>query len=129
MIFGGQPFTAFQSNKPIWPPGYIAEKRTGPRTEPCGTPDVTHILFDRVPLTETLYFRCERNDFIKFLVFPVILQKANFDKTLAKSSRMTSIYVIQSWTVSMSCDSQDSPDWKPCWKWRMMLCLCVSTCC
>ena len=19
---------------------------------------------------------------------------------------------------------KDSPDWKPCWKWRMILCLC-----
>ena len=50
----------------------IAEKKTGPRTEPCGTPDVTYALSDRVPLTETLCFRCERNDCIQFLVFPVI---------------------------------------------------------
>ena len=49
-----------------------SRKRTGPRTEPCGTPDVTHVLSDRDPLTETLCLRCERNDFIKFLVFPVI---------------------------------------------------------
>ena len=49
-----------------------SRKRTGPRTEPCGTPDVTHVLSDRAPLTETLCFRCEINDFIKFLVFPVI---------------------------------------------------------
>ena len=46
-----------------------SRKRTGSRTEPCGTPDV---LSDRVPLTETLCFRCERNYFIQFLVFPVI---------------------------------------------------------
>ena len=49
---------------------------------------------------------------------------------LAKSSRMASICVllsiavIQSWTVSVSWDSQDSPDWKPCCKCRMILCLC-----
>ena len=43
-----------------------SRKRTGPRTEPCGTPDVTHVLSDRAPLTETLCFRCERNDFIQF---------------------------------------------------------------
>ena len=49
-----------------------SRKRTGPRTEPCGTPDVTHVLSDRAPLTETLCFRCERNDFIQFFVFPVI---------------------------------------------------------
>ena len=41
-------------------------------TEPCGTSDVTHVLSDRVLLTETLCFRCERNDFIQFFVFPVI---------------------------------------------------------
>ena len=40
-----------------------SRKRTGLRTEPCGTPDVTHVLSDRAPLTETLCFRCERNDF------------------------------------------------------------------
>ena len=49
-----------------------SRKRTGPRTEPCGPPDVTHVLSDRDPLTETLCLRCERYDFIQFLVFPVI---------------------------------------------------------
>ena len=34
------------------------------------------------------------------------------------------IAVIQSWTVLMSWDSPDSPDWNPSWKWRMMLYLC-----
>ena len=53
-------------------PFMYSRKRTGPWTEPCGTPDVTHVLSDRVPLTETLCFRCERNDFIQFSVFPVI---------------------------------------------------------
>ena len=32
-----------------------SRKRTGSRTDPCGTPDVTHVLSDRVPLTETLF--------------------------------------------------------------------------
>ena len=41
-----------------------SRKRTGPRTEPCGTPVVTHVLSDRVPLTETLCLRCERYSFI-----------------------------------------------------------------
>ena len=49
-----------------------SRRRTGPRTEPCGTPNVTHVLSDRDPLTETLCLRCERNDFIQFFVFPVI---------------------------------------------------------
>ena len=49
---------------------------------------------------------------------------------MAKSRRIASICVllsnavIQSWTVSISWDSQDSPDWNPCWKWRIMSCLC-----
>ena len=32
-----------------------SRNRTSPRTEPCGTPDVTHVLCDRVSLTETLF--------------------------------------------------------------------------
>ena len=32
-----------------------SRKRTGPSTEPCGTPNVTHVLSNRVPLTETLF--------------------------------------------------------------------------
>ena len=45
-----------------------SRQRTGPRTEPCGTPDVTRVLYDTVPLTETLCFRCERNDCIQFIL-------------------------------------------------------------
>ena len=47
-------------------------KRTSPRTEACGTPDVTHVLPDRDPLTETVCLRCDFFYFIQFLVFPVI---------------------------------------------------------
>ena len=36
-----------------------SRNRTGPRTEPCGTLDVTNVLSDRVPLTETLCFLSE----------------------------------------------------------------------
>ena len=49
-----------------------SRKRAGPRTEPCSTPDVTHVLSDRHPLTETRCLQCERNDFIQILVFRVI---------------------------------------------------------
>ena len=45
---------------------------TGPRTEPYGTPDVTHVLSNRAPLTETLCLRFERNGFIQLLMLPVI---------------------------------------------------------
>ena len=33
-----------------------SKKRTGAGTERCGTPDVTEVLSDRLPLTETLRF-------------------------------------------------------------------------
>ena len=49
-----------------------SKKRTGPRTEPCGTPDVTSVMSDRAPLTETLCLQLDRKDLIQFLVFPVI---------------------------------------------------------
>ena len=45
-----------------------SRKRTCTRTEPCGTPDVTHVLPGRDPWTETICLRCERNDFIQFFV-------------------------------------------------------------
>ena len=33
-----------------------AKKRTGPRTEPCGTPDETGILSEEIPLMATACF-------------------------------------------------------------------------
>ena len=45
-------------------------------------------------------------------------------KALAKSSRIASMCVLLFIVVIQSQDSQDSSDWKRCWKWRMMLCLC-----
>ena len=50
------PFMSFMQSK----------KRTGPRTEPCGTPDVTSVLSDRAPLTETLCLRLDRKDLSQF---------------------------------------------------------------
>ena len=47
-------------------------KRIGVRTEPCGTPNVTHALSDRAPLTETLFSMLKKKIFIEFVVFPVI---------------------------------------------------------
>ena len=38
-----------------------------------------------------------------------------------------SCYPVMDWFDEL--DSQDSRDWKPCWTWSMMVCLCVSTCC
>ena len=116
-----------------------SKKSIGPITEPCGTPDVTSVMSDRAPLTENRCLRFDRRYMIQLCVLPVIPYEVNLDrrrvcgtlsKALAKSMRIASICVlrsnavIQSWTVSISWDSQYSPDWNPCWKWRIMSCLC-----
>ena len=102
-----------------------SKKSIGPRTEPCGTPDVTSVMSDRAPLTETRSLRFDRKDGIQWCVLPVIPYEVSLyrrrlcgtlSKALAKSRRMASICVllsnavIQSWTASISWDSQDSPD-------------------
>ena len=102
-----------------------SKQSIGPRTEPCGTPDVTSVMSNRAPLTETRCLRFDRKDVIQFCVLPVIPYELSLDrsglcgtlsKALAKSRRIASICVllsnavIQSWTVSISWDSQDRPD-------------------
>ena len=103
-----------------------SKKSIGPRTEPCGTPDVTnYVMSDRAPLTETRCLRFDRNDAIQLCALPVIPYEVSLDrrrlcgtlsKALATSRRMASICVLlsnavtQSLTVSISWDSQDSPD-------------------
>ena len=42
-----------------------SKKSIGPRTEPCGTPDVTSVVSDRAPLTETRCLRFDRKDVIQ----------------------------------------------------------------
>ena len=49
-----------------------SKKSIGPRTEPCGTPDVTSVVSDRAPLTETRCLRFDRKDVIQLCVLPVI---------------------------------------------------------
>ena len=95
-----------------------SKKSIGPRTEPCGTPDVTSVMSDRAPLTETRCLRFDRKDVIQLCVLlPVIPYEVSLDrrrlcgtlsKALAKSRRIAtvcvllSIAVIQSWTVSIN---------------------------
>ena len=95
-----------------------SKKSIGPRTEPCGTPDVTYyVVSDRAPLTETSCLRFDRKDVIQLCVLPVIPYEVSLDrrrlcgtlsKALAKSRRIASVCVllsnaiIQSWTVSIS---------------------------
>ena len=93
------------------------KKSIGPRTEPCGTPDVTSVVSDRAPLTETRCLRFDRKDVIQLCVLPVVPYEVSLDrrrlcgtlsKALAKSKRIASVCVllsnamIQSWTVSIS---------------------------
>ena len=42
-----------------------SNKSIGPITEPCGTPDVTSVMSDRAPLTETRCLRFDRKDVIQ----------------------------------------------------------------
>ena len=39
-----------------------SKKSIGSRTEPCGTPDVTSVMSERAPLTETRCLRFDRKD-------------------------------------------------------------------
>ena len=94
-----------------------SKKSIGPRTEPCGTSDVTSVVSDRAPLTETRCLRFDRKDVLQLCVLPVIPYEVNLDrrrlcgtlsKALAKSRRIASVCVslsnaiIQSWTVPIS---------------------------
>ena len=94
-----------------------SKKSIGPRIVPCGTPDVTYVVSDRAPLTETRCLRFDRKYVIQLCVLPVIPYEVSLDirslcgtlsKALAKSRRIASVCVllsnaiILSWTVSIS---------------------------
>ena len=49
-----------------------SKKSIGPRTDPCGTPDVTSVMSDRAPLTETRCLRFDRKDVIQLCVLLVL---------------------------------------------------------
>ena len=93
-----------------------SRKSIGPRTESCGTPDVTYVVSYRASLTDTRCLRFDRNDVIQLCVLPVIPYEVSLyimrlcgtlSKALAKSTRIASVCVlvsnaiIQSWTVSI----------------------------
>ena len=89
-----------------------SKKSIGPRTEPCETPDVTYVVSDRAPLTETRCLRFDRKDVLPVIPYEVSLDRRRLwrtlSKALAKSRRIASVCVllsnaiIQSWTVSIS---------------------------
>ena len=98
-----------------------SKKSIGPITERCGTLDVTSVMSDRAPLTETRCLRVDRKDVIQLCVLPVIpyevslgrrLLCGTLSKALAKSRRIASICVllsnavIQSWTVSLLVETR-----------------------
>ena len=45
-------------------------KKTGPRTVPCGTPDMTFAGVEDFPLMTTVWYLFERYDLIHFSRFP-----------------------------------------------------------
>ena len=88
-----------------------SKKSICPRTEPCGTPDVTSVMSDRAPLTETRCLRFNRKDVIQLCVLPVIPYEVSLDrshlcgtlsKALAQSRRIALICVLLSNAVIQS---------------------------
>ena len=49
------------------------------RTEPCGTLDVTYVMSERAPLTETRCLRFDRKDVIQLCVLPVIPHEVSLE--------------------------------------------------
>ncbi len=58
-----------------------SKKSIGPRTEPCGTPDVTYVMSDRAPLTETCCLQVDIKYVIQLCVLPVILYEVSLDRS------------------------------------------------
>merc|ERR1711874_492845 len=52
-------------------------KRIGPRTVPCGIPDITLDESDSMPFADTCWYRPVRNSFIQTPTFPVIPSALN----------------------------------------------------
>ena len=57
-----------------------SKKSIGPRTDPCGTPDVTSVMSDRAPLTETRCLRFDRKDVIQLCALLVIPYELSLDR-------------------------------------------------
>ena len=82
-----------------------SKKSIGPRTEPCGTPDVTYVMSNRAPSTETRCLGFDGKYVIQLWVLTVIPYEVSLDrsrlcgtlsKALAKSRRIASICVLSS---------------------------------
>ena len=56
------------------------KKSICPRTEPCGTPDITSVVSNMAPLTDTRCLRFDRKDVIQLCVLPVIPYDVSFDR-------------------------------------------------
>ena len=82
------------------------KKRSGPRTEPWGTPEVTLTSSDDSPSSTTVWVRPIRNDWIQFKVFPFTPKQESLNKsfrwfTLSKA-------LLKSKSIKSVCFPKDS---------------------
>ena len=59
-----------------------SKKSIGPRTEPYETRDVTYMMSDRPPLTDTHCLRFDRKDVMQLDVLPVILYEVSLKEAV-----------------------------------------------
>ena len=77
-----------------------SKKKIGPRTEPYETRDVTSVMSDRAPLTDTRCLRFDRNDVIQLGVLPVILYEVSLERSrLWSLCSFPAELGLESWTI------------------------------
>jgi len=111
-------------------------KSKGPRTVPCGTPDVTGSQVDWDPFTTTRCLRLDKKELIQLSVLPripyesILVSKrwwGTESKAFEKSKIATSVgdpesrALAQSSIASINWVSHKWPDLKPCWRGVIML--------
>ena len=81
-----------------------SKKSIGPRTEPCGTPDVTSVMSDRAPFTETRCLRFDRKYVIQLCVLPVIPFEFSLDRRrLCSEDFIKSFSKIEEDYINLCC--------------------------
>ena len=113
-----------------------SRNKTGPRTEPCVTPEDTGTSSEHPPSRRTLWLVPIKRDWIQWSVLPCLpcicilyrsFRSLTLSKALLKSSRIRSVCLpsmrdlVRSSTSSISCVSQDPRSRKPCCKSYSML--------
>ena len=93
-------------------------KSRGPRTDPCGIPDVTSCQFYSLQFTATFCLLFEMNTSIQFTISFLIFRLFNLlisllcgtvSKTLLKSMYISSVIT----SIVISCTTVDLPEIKP----------------